>query len=72
MKIEIVKLSQYSGKKTTFYSAIIDDNNITLFDQFLEENHQNFFNDVEDILFRMELMAHQTGARPNMFKENEG
>ena len=72
MKIELVKLSQYSGIKATFYSIFIDDAETTLFDQFLEENEDNFLDEIEDILYRISLIANRTGARKNMFKENEG
>jgi hypothetical protein len=72
MKVEIVKLAQYSGRKTTFYSAIVDDEADTFFDVFLEENSEKFFDEIEDILLRIELMANETGARRAMFKENEG
>ena len=72
MKIEIIKLPQYSGLRTTFYSVFIDDNELTLFDQFLEENFEQFPNEIDDILLRIDLMAFRTGARKNMFKENEG
>ena len=72
MKVEIIKLSQFSGKKATFYSAIIDDDSQTLFDKFLNDNETLFFDEIEDILLRIELIANDTGARRNMFKENEG
>jgi hypothetical protein len=72
MRIELVKLTQYSGTKATFYSAFIDDSETTLFDQFLGENEDDFVDEIDDILFRINLIANRTGARKNMFKENEG
>jgi hypothetical protein len=38
MKFEIVKLEGLSGRKTTIYSAILGENEQTLFDDFLLEN----------------------------------
>ncbi len=41
MKFEIVKLSNFSGPKATFYSVIIDDDAETLFDKFINENKRS-------------------------------
>jgi L-rhamnose mutarotase len=42
MKFEIVELSELSGSKATIYSIFVDDDNKTLFENFMIENLESF------------------------------
>lgn len=72
MNFKLVKLDDFSGEETSFYSPYIEEYGETLFEQFLRENLSSYRNEVMDILERMDGMAHDTGARPGFFKEKEG
>lgn len=72
MNFEIVELEDYSGKKATVYSVIIEGNGDTLFEQFVEEHNDAFQPEIISIATRIELIGKKTGARSNFFKEDEG
>ena len=72
MKCEIVKIEKLSGTETSLYSVILDDENITLFDIFLNENKILFKSELLDILMRLNTIAHKTGSREQFFKLKEG
>lgn len=54
MKLQLVKLSSYTGRKTTIYSLLIEGENITLFDRFIKENWQNHLEELQDIRLRLQ------------------
>jgi len=72
MKCKIAKIEQLSGTQTSLYSVILDDENISLFDIFLNENKILFKSELLDILMRLNTIAHKTGAREQFFKLKEG
>ena len=72
MEYKIVKLEKLSGNKTSVYSVLILKEDKTLFDIFLEENKTEFEAEIKDILKRLIVITHSTGARDNFFKLNEG
>lgn len=72
MNFEIVKLSDFSGEGATIYSVILENDNVTLLDHFIEENENHFPAEVEDIVKRLRAIGETTGARNHFFKENEG
>ncbi|MCF8381844.1 MAG: hypothetical protein K9H49_19905 [Bacteroidales bacterium] len=72
MKCRIVKIEKLSGTQTSLYSVILDDENRTLFDIFLNENKNLFKSELLDILMRLNTIAHKTGAREQFFKLKEG
>lgn len=72
MKYKLVKLSQFSGKKASIYSVIINNDGITLLDKFLIKNNNLFISETKDILMRLRSMGSQTGAREQFFKIDEG
>jgi hypothetical protein len=72
MKFEIVELDEFSGRKASVYSIWIDDNEKTLFDQFILENEGIHDKELGSITDRLELIGHLTGAREQFFKPNEG
>lgn len=50
MKCRLIKLENISGSKASAYSILLNDNNETLFDKFIKENHSLFLNETKDIL----------------------
>lgn len=72
MKFELVELSRLSGKKATIYSLLINDDELTLFDRFIEENDEQFSEEIDSIFDTIYKMGHKYGAARQFFKENEG
>jgi len=71
-KYKLVKLSNFSGKAASVYSVYVEDLKKTLFDVFLEENKNSFKSELKDIVTRIRVIGHKTGARVQFFKLNEG
>ena len=72
MKYRIVELTNFTGNAATIYSIVLNDDNKTLFDKFIEEHLNSFKNEIIFILDRLETMGNETGARNSFFKHNEG
>ena len=72
MNYEIVELKDYSGDKTTIYSVILNDEEETLYDVFIDENIDKYEDEVRDIDQRLEIIASEHGARVQYFKTKEG
>ena len=72
MKYEIVELEDYSGDETTIYSVIIGDEKDTLYDVFINENFEEYEEELRDIDERLQIIATEHGARVQYFKTKEG
>lgn len=72
MKISLAELEEFSGEKVRVYSILIDEGESTLFDQFLEENENDFNDEIQDIINRIQVMAEHTGVRDDFIKQGEG
>jgi len=72
MRFEIVELGELSGQKATIYSLLIDGNNSTLFDHFIEENDKQFPTEIDTIFETLQKIGNKFGAARHFFKENEG
>lgn len=72
MTYEIIELEELSGNLATIYSVIIEDEEYTLFDSFVEENSADYPDEVKFIVNRLYSIGHSTGAREQFFKLNEG
>lgn len=72
MNYEIVELENFSNRKATVYSVIMENDDITLFDHFVNENITNYRKELKSILSRLEEIGNTTGAREKFFKHNEG
>lgn len=69
---EIVKITRLSGRRATFYTAFLSDEETTLFEQFLLENKHLHQQELSDIVAEIKQMAHYTGARIDFFQKPEG
>ncbi len=72
MNYEIVELEEFSGNRTAVYSIIMDEEDLSLFDHFVNENIDNYRNELKEISNRLLDIGSRLGARENFFKHNEG
>ena len=72
MNYEIVELEEFSGSQAIIYSVIMEEDDITLFDHFVNENIENYRKEIKFIVNRLQEIGHTTGAREKFFKHNEG
>lgn len=72
MKYKIVELDEFTGNEATIYSVILNNEDKTLFDKFLEESINSFKDEIIFILDRLETIGNDTGAREIFFKLKEG
>lgn len=72
MRYRLVKKNQFSGCKASIYNIYLEDEQVTLFDRFLEENNKSFKSELKSIVNRLTPIGHDTGAREIFFKINEG
>jgi len=72
VKITLVELEELSGNKLKVYSVIVEEDGLTLYDQFLEKNHEQHNDEISDITNRIEVMARVTGLRDDFIKTGEG
>lgn len=71
MNFNLVKLS-YSGAGATIYAIKLVGEKVSLFENFIIENRQDFSNEIANIKHRLYTMGKETGARSSFFKLNEG
>ena len=71
MKITLVELDELTGNKLAIYSVLTGQEDLTLFDKFIDENSQYHTEELMDIISRMETMAHHTGLRDDFIKKGE-
>ena len=72
MKISLIKLDQFSGRRTNFYTVMVDDDDKSLFQHFVEANLVSNGEEVRNLLMRIKAMGNVTGAREEFFKLREG
>ena len=72
MKFEIVELLDFSGYFAGIYTTVIGENDLSLFDNFIQENIEKYTEEIGDILATIETIGYETGAREKFFKPNEG
>ena len=71
MEFELVKLTKYSNNEVSIYTLLNTDTGISLFQSFIQENSEDFPDEVKDIAKRI-LSFKKVGAREIFFKVNEG
>jgi putative component of toxin-antitoxin plasmid stabilization module len=69
---EIVELDDFTGKGATVYSVIMECGEVTLFDEFLQENMAAYREEVKSIIGRLKQIGSTVGARAQYFKQDEG
>lgn len=71
MRLELLKSGLFSGRKTTVYNIMVEEEGKTLLDLFIEENIEQYKDEILDIINRIKLIG-QIGAQEYFFKLNEG
>ena len=72
MKLKLVKIAKLSGQKTQTYSVVVDDDDKSLFEYFLDENDESYHEELLEILTRLKNISQKEGAREHLFKKAEG
>ena len=72
MECKLIKLKNISGNRASVYSVLNCDEEITLFDIFVQENINSFKSEILNIVSRLNTMGNKTGARDFYFKLDEG
>ena len=72
MKLKLKKIDSLSGQKTNIYSVVVDDDDKSLFEHFLEENSELYHEELLEILTRIKSISNREGAREHLFKKAEG
>ena len=72
MKCELIKIDELSGNKASIYSVIIDEDDVSLFEEFIDENIDSHLSEINNITQRLKTIGTKTGAREQFFKINEG
>lgn len=72
MKCELIKIDELSGNKASIYSVIIDEDDVSLFEEFIDENIDSHLSEINNITQRLKTIGTKTGAREQYFKLNEG
>lgn len=72
MRYELVRLGYLSGNEATLYAIWFEDQNLTSFETFLNENKNAFKSELSDIVKRLRIIGTATGAREQYFKKYEG
>lgn len=72
MKFSLVELEELTGDRLKVYSVIVGEEELTIYDKFLDENIEEYREEVEDIMNRIEIMAKNTGLRDDFIKTGEG
>ena len=72
MNYEIVELEEFSGSQATIYSVIMEEDEVTLFDHFVNENITDYKQETKLIATRLQIIGQKTGAREIFFKLDEG
>lgn len=63
MKCKLVKLLKLSGYKASVYSVIINDEQESLLDKFIQENNSSYLSELKDIVMRLKAIGTKTRAR---------
>ena len=71
-RIELVELEEFSCGAGRVYSVAVDDAKETLYDRFLEENEQEYKEELVEIMTKLNTMSCKTGFTDTFFKLNEG
>lgn len=71
-KVELVELEEFRCGAGRVYSVAVDDADGTLYDRFLEENEQEYKEELVEIMTKLNTMSSRTGFTDTFFKLNEG
>ena len=67
-----MELEEFSGNRAGVYSIIVGEEDLTLFDHFVNENITKYRTELKEMSNRLVEIGSRLGARENFFKHNEG
>jgi len=72
VQFEIIELPALSGNKTKIYSVYIENEQLTLYEQFIQANQHNFEKEVVNIDERLEMVGNDYGLIQEYFDTGSG
>ena len=71
MDFDIIELADLSGEMAHIYSVTLKGDELTLLEQFFEDNAE-YVEELDTIIQKLILMGKETGCRYEFFKHHEG
>ena len=68
MKFELREIPQLTGHRCKIYSVLVEGDEKTLFQQFVEENKTDFPQEVSDIIRKITSISQKRGAKEDYFR----
>lgn len=68
MKFELREILQLTGQRCKIYSVLMEGDEKTLFQQFVEENKTSFPQEVSDIIRKITSISQKRGAKEDYFR----
>lgn len=72
MDYRLVKIEELSGEEASVYSIYMENEQVTAYEKFIQENITSFKSEIIDINKRLQIIGNETGARHSFFKHKEG
>jgi hypothetical protein len=72
VNFRLSKIDQLSGREASIYTIMLDGDENSVFEKFLQENKDIYGTELKNILTRLTAIGHTVGARSHFFKEKEG
>ncbi|MBK0379298.1 hypothetical protein [Mucilaginibacter segetis] len=72
MNFSLNKVVRLSGNEASVYAVTLEGQPTSVFDDFLAEYQEDYHDEVKDIVTRLRVIGHKTGAREQYFKPYEG
>ncbi|RKR84068.1 hypothetical protein BDD43_4292 [Mucilaginibacter gracilis] len=72
MNFGLEKVDKLSGSEASVYAVTLAGQPSSVFEQFLAEYQVDYLPEVKDIINRLRVIGHKTGAREQFFKPFEG
>lgn len=71
MKFRLVKLSRFSGVKTSIYTVVVGNDAETLFDKFLQSHKDSHLNEIRQIIATLDAIGKKVGAQEIFFRRKK-
>jgi hypothetical protein len=68
MKFRLQEIEQLSGRRCKIYSVLMEGDEKTLFERFLEENEDDFPEEIDAIFQHLRFIAREHGAKEQYFR----
>lgn len=72
MDFDFQEIEELSGAKARVYSVVLEGEEDSLLEQFINENAHQYPKEVQKIFGKIRTMAENTGCKRTFFKEGEG